>query len=66
VWRALECGGPPQDGFAVANSTPLSGIRGLKIIFKKSIDTLLRVQLKDAPSLAFARSAKGRTTTGKK
>jgi hypothetical protein len=23
--RALECGGPPQDGFAVANLTPLLG-----------------------------------------
>jgi hypothetical protein len=32
---------------------------------KKSIDTLLRIQLKDAPPPAFARSAAGELTTGK-
>ena len=32
---------------------------------KKSIDILLRIQLKDAPSPAFARSAAGELTTGK-
>jgi hypothetical protein len=32
---------------------------------KKSIDTLLRVQLKGVPSPAFARSAAGEPNTGK-
>jgi hypothetical protein len=32
---------------------------------KKSIDTLLRVRVKDAPSPGFARSAAGELTTGK-
>ena len=27
AFGALECGGPPQDGFAVANLTPLSEAR---------------------------------------
>ena len=30
---ALECGGPPQDGFAVANLTPLSGAGRLLVDF---------------------------------
>jgi hypothetical protein len=27
AFGALECGGPPEDGFAVANLTPLSGAK---------------------------------------
>jgi len=85
-----ECGGPPQDGFAVANLTPLfvfqssnvakalrdflvfrgrkkrsssaalQNIREICLIrgcpetfLQKSIDILLHVQLKGAPSLGL-------------
>jgi hypothetical protein len=97
-----ECGGPPQDGFAVANLTPLfvfqssnvakalrdflvfrgrkkrsssaalQNIREICLIrgcpetfLQKSIDILLHVQLKGAPSLALTCSAAGELTTGK-
>jgi hypothetical protein len=33
AFGALECGGPPENGFAVANSTPLSGTRRLLVGF---------------------------------
>ena len=39
--------------------------RGLDKFLQKSIDMLLRVRLKDAPSLALACSAAGELTTGK-
>jgi len=48
----------------VAAATEGRSISGLKNL-TKSIDTLLRVQLKDAPSPVFARSAAGEGITGK-
>jgi hypothetical protein len=34
---ALECGGPPRDGFAVANLTPLSKVRLVVLKFLASL-----------------------------
>ena len=34
---ALECGGPPQDGFAVANLTPLSGTKLIRFAVASSV-----------------------------
>jgi hypothetical protein len=57
---------PPSLGEAAAANTRLPGLRKFQENLKKSIDTLLRVQLKDATSPAFARSAIGRTNYGSK
>jgi hypothetical protein len=51
---------------ALQNIREICLIRGCPETFlQKSIDILLHVQLKGAPSLALARSAAGELTTGK-
>ena len=35
--RALECGGPPQDGFAVANVTPLLQLRSMLLSYHRTL-----------------------------
>ena len=55
---------PPSLGEAGAANTRLPDLRKFQENLKKSIDTLLQVQLKDALSPALAGSAAGELTTG--
>jgi hypothetical protein len=48
-----------------SNTRVYSWLKKFRKNSEKSIDTLSPVQLKDAPSLALARSAAGEPTTGK-
>ena len=38
--RALECGGPPQDGFDEANLTPLSNVQPPATVYGRTSDWL--------------------------
>jgi hypothetical protein len=50
---------------ALQNIRLIRGLKEFQENLEKSIDILLHVQLKGAPSLALARSAAGELTTGK-